>query len=194
MPKSQKSTEELKESIMQACITLFNQKGLKFTMDDVASYCHISKKTMYVVFNDKEELFLAMVDYLFDGIKKSEQEVLSDPSLSTLDKIRKILGVMPESYKEIDFEKLYLLKDKYPVIYKEVEKRLESGWETTIALLEQGQKEGVIRPVNILLVKLVYEAALEQFFQRDILISNKISYQKAIDEVVGIVVEGIRTK
>ena len=149
---------------------------------------------MYVVFNDKEELFLAMVDYLFDGIKKSEQEVLSDPSLSTLDKIRKILGVMPESYKEIDFEKLYLLKDKYPVIYKEVEKRLESGWETTIALLEQGQKEGVIRPVNILLVKLVYEAALEQFFQRDILISNKISYQKAIDEVVGIVVEGIRTK
>ena len=37
MPKSQKSTEELKESIMQACITLFNQKGLKFTMDDVAS-------------------------------------------------------------------------------------------------------------------------------------------------------------
>ncbi|MBR6309004.1 MAG: TetR/AcrR family transcriptional regulator [Lachnospiraceae bacterium] len=194
MPKSQKSTEELKESIMQACINLFNQKGLKFTMDDVASYCHISKKTMYVVFNDKEELFLAMVDYLFDGIKKSEQEVLSDHSLSTLDKIRKILGVMPESYKEIDFEKLYLLKEKYPVIYKEVEKRLESGWETTIALLEQGQKEGVIRPVNILLVKLMYEAALEQFFQRDILISNKISYQKAIDEVVGIIVEGIRTK
>ena len=194
MPKSQKSTEELRESIMQACITLFNQKGLKFTMDDVASFCHISKKTMYVVFNDKEELFLAMVDYLFDGIKKSEQEVLNDPSLATLDKIRKILGVMPESYKEIDFEKLYLLKDKYPVIYKKVEKRLESGWETTIALLEKGQKEGVIKPVNILLVKLMYEAAVEQFFQRDILVSNKISYQKAIDEVVDIVVEGIRTR
>lgn len=194
MPKSQKSTEELRESIMQACITLFNKKGLKFTMDDVATHCHISKKTMYVVFNDKEELFLAMVDYLFDGIKKSEQEVINDLSLSTLGKIRKILGVMPESYKEIDFEKLYLLKDKYPVIYKKVEKRLESGWDTTIALLEKGQKEGVVKPVNILLVKLIYEAAVEQFFQRDILVSNKISYQKAIDEVVDIVVEGIRKR
>jgi hypothetical protein len=40
----------------------------------------------------------------------------------------------------------------------------------------------------------MYEAAVEQFFQRDILVSNKISYQKAIDEVVDIVVEGIRTR
>ena len=191
MARIQKDTQELKKDIMQACIVLFNEKGLKFTMDDVAAYCHISKKTMYVVFNDKEELFLEMVDYLFDGIKKSEEEVLNDTSLSTLEKIRKILGAMPESYNEIDFEKMYLLKEKYPRIYEKVEKRLENGWETTIALLQKGQAEGVIKSVNIPLVKLIYEASIEQFFKRDVLVANNIPYKTAVDEVVNILVEGI---
>ena len=35
------------------------------------------------------------------------------------------------------------------------------------------------------------EATLEQFFQRNILLQNKISYQEALDEVVEILVDGI---
>ena len=35
------------------------------------------------------------------------------------------------------------------------------------------------------------EATIEQFFQRDILIANQISYQEALDEVVNILVDGI---
>lgn len=38
------------------------------------------------------------------------------------------------------------------------------------------------------------EAALEQFFQRDVLISNGISYQEGLDEVVSIIVRGIERK
>ena len=101
-------------------------------MDDLAAILGMSKKTIYNVFSDKNSLFLDMVDYLFDTIKESEQKIVKDTSLSTIEKIRHILGVMPESYKEIDFEQLYLLKDKYPDIYRKVEKRLESGWETTL--------------------------------------------------------------
>jgi len=163
-------------------------------MDDVAVGCHISKKTLYMIFNDKEELFLAMVDYLFDGIKASEKEVLNDTSLSTIEKIRKILGVMPEGYQEIDFVQLYALKDKYPSIYKKVEDRLENGWDTTISLIERGIEEGVVKPVDIPIVKIMMEASLEQFFQRDVLVRNKISYNKALNEVVDIIVEGIRAK
>ena len=183
---------EVKARVMQACIRLFNEKGLKFTMDDVASACHISKKTMYVIYRDKEDLFFALVDYLFDGIKESENEVVSDTSLSTLEKIRKILGVMPESYRELDFGKIYLIRDKYPGIYKKVEERLETGWETTITLIEQGIKEGVVRPVNIPMVKMMFEASLEQFFRRDVVSRNNLTYNEALDQVVDIILEGIR--
>lgn len=101
---------------------------------------------------------------------------------------------MPEGYREIDFRQLYILKDKYPEIYRQVENRLETGWETTIALLEQGMEEGVIRRIDIPILKMMLEASLEQFFQRDVLLRNKISYTEALDEVVNILVDGIAVR
>ncbi len=182
---------ELRESILDGTIKAFNKKGLKFTMDDIAAQLGISKKTIYTVFSDKNSLVSEMVDYCFDSIKESEKRVLNDNSLDTVEKIRAILGVLPEGYKDIDFRQLYLLKDKYPKIYKKVEQRLETGWETTIALLEQGMEEGKIRQIKIPILKTMMEATIEQFFRRDVLITNKISYKEALDEVVNILVDGI---
>lgn len=185
---------ELREIILEGTIVVFNQKGLKFTMDDVAKVLSMSKKTIYTVFDDKESLFLTMVDYIFDKIKDSERQVLADESLDTLEKIRRILGVMPEGYREIDLRQLYGLRDKFPHIYARVEERLENGWESTIALISQGVEEGVIRPVSIPLVKMMMEASLEQFFQRDILIQNQINYVDALEQVVDILVYGIAVR
>ncbi len=180
-----------KQIILEKTMKIFNDKGLKFTMNDLAKELNMSKKTIYQVFEDKNHLLLEMVDYMFDAIKESEQNILEDASLTTVQKIREILGVMPESYRNIDLRKLYLLKEKYPKIYAQVEMRLENGWESTIQLLEQGMGEGVIRQIHIPIFKMMMEASLEQFFQRDILLQNQLSYQEALEEVVGILVDGI---
>lgn len=184
---------ELKEKILEATLSVFNRKGLKFTMDDIAKELGMSKKTIYTVYRDKQTLFLAMVEHMFDSVKESERQIVMDETMSTLEKIRKILCVMPESYRNVDFRKLYLLKEKYPQVYRQVELRLETGWETTIALLEQGIKEGVIRDIRIPILKMMLEASLEQFFQRDVLLRNDIGYLEALDEVVGILIDGIGT-
>lgn len=183
-----------KEKILLATIKAFNQKGLKFTMDDIASILAMSKKTIYTIFKDKNTLFMEMVDYLFDTIKESESEIMEDNTLSTIEKIRRILGVMPESYKDIDLRQLYMLKGKFPEIYRHVEERLENGWETTIRLLEQGIEEGVIRPVNVLMFKMMMEASIEQFFQRDILMRAGMTYTQGLDEIVGILLDGVAVK
>ena len=54
----------VREEILDATIVLFNQKGLKFTMDDLARELHRSKKTIYVIFPDKKKLLDEMVDYI----------------------------------------------------------------------------------------------------------------------------------
>ena len=185
---------DLRENILQGTLEVFNTKGLKFTMDDIAKNRKISKKTIYKVFHDKEEMFLAVVDYLFDCIKDEEQKVANDESLTTIEKVKKILGVLPNSYMDIDFRQLYSVRDSFPKIYAKIEERLENGWELTISLIEQGMAEGVIRPIRIPILKMMLEASLEQFFQRDILVSNKIKYQDALEEVVDILVEGIEAK
>lgn len=182
---------ELRKSILENTLRVFNKKGLKFTMDDIAREMSISKKTIYTVFNDKEELFFASVDYMFDSVKEAEQTILDNPNLSTVEKIRAVLGVMPDGYKDVDISQLYVLKDKFPKIYAQVEQRLENGWEKTIALIEQGMEEGMIRKVSIPIVKVMMEASLEQFFQRDILIRNGLTYQEALTEVVDILMSGM---
>lgn len=183
---------EQKERILKGTIQAFNEKGLKFTMDDLARILGMSKKTIYMEFTDKNSLFLAMVDYLFDGIKESEEEIINNTDIDIVDKITTMLGVLPESYKDIDLRQLYMLKDKYPVIYKRVEERFENGWQQTIELLKEAMEEGKVRKVNVDIFKMMMEAAIEQFFQRDILIYNSLSYEEGLKEVVGILMNGIK--
>lgn len=177
--------------ILEGLLEVFREKGIRFTMDDVAKQVGMSKKTLYVSFRDKEIMVLRMVDYLFDGIKESEQAVIADETMDTLSKIRTILGVMPDSYRNLDFDQIYEIKERYPKIYEKIEQRLENGWEGTISLLNKGMDEGVIRPVSIPIVKCMFESALEQFFRRDVLKQNGISYQEGLKEVVSILVDGI---
>ena len=160
-------------------------------MDDVASEVSMSKKTIYVLFKDKQSMFMEMVDYCFDKIKESEKQIMENESLNTVEKIRGVLGVLPEGYGEINFSQLYELKEKYPEIYLRLESRLETGWEGTIALLQKGMDEGVIRPFNVTVFKTMFEATLEQFFRRDVLVMNGIAYADALNEVVDILIEGI---
>lgn len=186
---------DVKEKILDGTMQVFNEKGLKFTMDDVAKRVGMSKKTIYTVFRDKETMFISMVDYVFDSIKEEEQKILEDETLPTVEKIRLILGVLPERYKDVDYRKLYQLKDKYPAINKQVENRLETGWEITISLIEQGIEEGVVRNnIHIPIVKLMMESVLEHSFQRDVLIQNQINYMDALEEFVNIVVDGIAVR
>jgi AcrR family transcriptional regulator len=183
--------EELQEVILEGTIAVYREKGIHFTMDDLARHLGMSKKTIYTVFREKDELLLTLVDYMFNSIKKSEQKILEDPSLSTIDKIHKILGVIPDGYKNIDFRELSILRDRFPKIYEQLQNRLETDWEGTIALLEQGMEEGVIRKFPIPILKMMLEASLEQFFQRDILKANNLTYREGLEEVVNILVNGI---
>lgn len=187
--------EDLRIRILEETIQIFNDKGLKCTMDDIAKGCGISKKTIYTVFSDKNELFIAMVDYLFEGVKKAQQELIDNEYIDLIDKIRGVMSVMPERYFEIDFSKLSDLKEKYPDVYDRVRFRLESGWEATLYLMEQARGQGIIRSnTNTLLVKMMLEASLEHFFQSEALDDNRITYQEALKQVVDILLDGIIVK
>ncbi len=187
-------SEENKSKILEATTVVFNRKGMKFTMDDIAQELSMSKKTIYKIFKDKEALLYEMVDYAFDRIKESENAVMKDASLGTLDKLKKLLGVLPETYMEVDFRQISPLKEKYPKVYKRMEQRLDSGWEATLSLMEQGMAQGVIRPFSMVIFKATFEAALVQFLGSKLLYQSQMTYQEALEELVEMMVEGIATK
>ncbi len=181
----------MKKRIIEGALGVVERQGVKFTMDDLAAELGMSKKTIYTVFRDKNSLLIAMVDYVFDIIKESEARVLEDDKLSLTGKIRTILGVMPENCSNFDFTQFYPLKDKYPEVYDRVRERLESGWEMTQDLIEQGIQQGLVRPVDLRIFQMTFESAVERFLMGDELQSQGISYFDALDELVTIMVDGI---
>ncbi len=182
----------MEEKIMNAAIEEFSEKGLKFTMDDVAKHLGISKKTLYKVFASKEDLLVGIADTCFRDIKKSEQEITDDPDMDIVTKIEKILIVLPEKYQNIGLSMLYQLYEKYPKIYKRVAEYLTTDWDNTIKLIQQGIEEGKIRPIAIPILKAMVESTIQTFMASDVLVENHLTYEKGMQEMVKIIMEGIK--
>ncbi len=184
----------MNERIIEGALNVFRTKGPKFTMDNLASEMKMSKKTIYTVFRDKNELMCEMVDYAFDMIKEAEDKVYNDQSLATVEKIRRILAVLPESHYGFDFAAIRHMAEKYPQAYEKLTIRLESGWDKTFELLKSGIAEGSIREIDFDIFKLMYEAAVERLLMGDILESKEVEYPQALAQVVDIMVDGIVKK
>lgn len=184
----------MEKRIIEGALRVVEKKGSHFTMGELATELGMSKKTIYTVFRDKNSLLIAMVDYVFDRIKESERAVMEEENLSLQERIRKILGVMPETFQGLEFSQLYLLQDKYPKMYQRVQERLESDWEMTLSLIREGIDQGIVRPVNFRVFQIAFEATTERFLVKNELAGSGISYMEALDELVRILVDGILIK
>ncbi len=183
---------ELEERIINTAIDTFAETGLKFTMDDITKRMHISKKTIYAVYKTKEDMLLSVVDYCFADIKKNEKILAADESLDIVEKIKKVMTVIPDRYTGIGLSNLAGLEEKFPNVYKRVEYYLASDWEGTIALLEQAMEAGAIRKVSIPILKTAFESTIESFLTGDVLVKNEIPYETAMQELIDMLIEGVR--
>ncbi|MBO6239677.1 MAG: TetR/AcrR family transcriptional regulator [Butyrivibrio sp.] len=182
---------DVKKKIMDSVINQFNAKGMKFTMDDISKELHISKKTIYKEFNDKDELFFATVDYGFSAIKEKEAEIIADNSLELIEKIKKLIVCLPDNYKNIDFRRVYQLREKYPEVYKKIAERVESDWGETEKLLQKAMDEGLIKKMPIDFIKLIIEGVIEKFLSSRELTGTGYSYEEALNEMIDIVMNGL---
>ncbi len=185
---------EIKVSIVEEVIRQFNDKGMKFTMDDVSTALHISKKTIYKEFRDKDELFMTTVDYGFSALKEKEAQIIADDSLGLVEKISMLITCLPDKYKHIDYRMIYQLKDKHPEVYRKFTGRIERDWADTEKLISKAMDEGLIRRVPITVIKLMIEGAIEKFLGSDELTKAEIVYEDSLEAMIDIMLNGISGK
>ena len=189
--KEQIIKEEINLRIYESALSLFREKGIKFTMDDIAKNLGISKKTVYQNIQDKETLLNEMVDYGFDLIKAAERKIV-ESEMPLLDKIQQIIIVLPEQYQNLDLRQMIQIKDRYPKIYQKVTVRLETGWEETLRLLQEAMDQGLIRNLNVVILKAILEGAFEHFLGSSVLPDNQIQYETALQTMMDIMMNGIK--
>lgn len=186
--------DQARQKCIDCAIQLCSSQGLDFTMSQLAAQLGMSKKTLYVLFDSKEALLLAAVDAMFDAVKADEAKILARQDLSLADKVRQLVVVLPDSYKNLDWSRLQGVEEKYPAVYGRIRQRLESEWEPTLELLRQGMEQGELRPFQPGLLRAVVEGAMEHFLSSDALQREGIGYVQALDGMMDLLMEGILAK
>lgn len=184
---------ELIDRIFYGAIDEFKENGLKFTMDALAMRIGISKRTLYETIPSKNDLIEYVIERTFADVKQQQQVIFQDADMTLTEKLRKLFTIVPSYSDILDYRRVNEIKRTYPKLYQKVSEHIDNDWEQTIALLEEGMKAGIIRPVNIVILKALLCEIFEQLLDGTFLIQNNITYQKAMKETISIVFEGILT-
>ena len=104
----------MREKIIDTAIEEFTKNGLKFTMNDVAKALGISKKTIYTVFESKQEVLVAIADRYAGDFTEMREEIERDGSLDTLEKLERLFCALPTKYYNIGLSIMFELAQKYP--------------------------------------------------------------------------------
>ena len=138
--------DDTRELIIQTASKQFLLQGCKkVTMDNIATMMHISKRTIYEQFENKEELLLACMNSHNDRTEQILKKCLSreeEPLIATM-LIIKISGDFLVSHAHLMEE----IKDSYPDVYQRFTKdRPKEDENHVLVQLKKAQERGSIRP------------------------------------------------
>lgn len=135
---------DIKEKIILKASQLFREKGIKGTsMDELASSLGISKRTIYVNFEDKEHILIQILNYQREVRNKKIAEYVekSENVIEVFLRLLELFNEMPD-INPIFYEEIY---KNYPNIFNSITDVLEHDQKNLIAFFNMGIEQGMIR-------------------------------------------------
>ena len=160
--------QQLKGRILQIATALFHQHGIKqVKMDDIANDLRISKRTLYEVYENKEDLLFEVLQQ-HDSVKRQQLLEFDKPGTNVINIILEIYRVRTAEFFTVNplfFEDL----QKYPNLLTYVRKLHDDKEAEIVAFIERGKNEGLfLENVNYGIVRELTFAS-EQFVMNNFL-------------------------
>ncbi len=140
---TQQTQTPLQKRIVCAAAELFAEKGIRdVTMDDVSHRLRISKRTLYQVIRDKEELVLICYRADVEAQEESIRQGIADND----DVMSIILKQVDHRLAQMDRLTMASLADfaKYPRLVEAVHKRHRDTEEFVLQFIETGVQQGLL--------------------------------------------------
>ena len=183
----------MKDKILDAVARLIERYGLKkFTVDEVAAELRISKKTLYQYFSGKDEMIR---EYFEENMTSDRQSVLNVMH-SEKDFFEKVHAIVHSSHRyRMPMPVLNEAKQFYPEEWAKIEQLKQFKLDAFQALLKQAADEGILRPdVHFGILSSMLERVSGMFIDTEFLLENGLKATQAIDEALGIIINGIVKK
>ncbi|MHB8208221.1 TetR/AcrR family transcriptional regulator [Mucilaginibacter sp.] len=154
------------ERIIEGGEELFLKAGIKsVTMDDIAKYLGISKKTIYLFFKDKNDLVIALVKKKLKEDEDQMAEIISK-SGNVIEEMINMMKCSEEIVSRINPVVIHDMQKYHPEAWREFQNfKAEVLVHTMEELLTKGIKQGYIRPeIDVKVMSLMRVHQLELGF------------------------------
>jgi len=184
--------QTLEDKILDGFVHAFNESGPSFTLSEIASYLHISKKTIYTIFESKTDIYETLLRKTMKEIHDAQKKVFEDPNLNTREKLLKILTIRTSSEDRLDVSRLFTVEKAEPVFYQHLLKAYETQWDYFSDLVAIGKKDGTLKsdtsaPFLIGMIAKSYE----MLYEGDFLARNHMTYTEAVVKIAKTVLSGV---
>ena len=158
----------VKEHIVLAAAKAFAQKGVKTVrMDDIATGLSISKRTLYELFHDKEDLLL--------DVMKLHREEMQEYMTQVASKAENVLEVLLKFFQRS--------AQKYPKVMRYIDESRKENLDSAMEFYRKGVEQGIFR--NDVNYNIVRAMVCEQM---DLLLHSEICKSYSLGEIYETVV------
>ncbi len=186
---------EAKERVILKSIELFLQAGIRLvTMDQIATEVGMSKRTIYEMFKDKDDLLTQCLESMFQQNKDEFHEIVSksDNAIEAL----YLIGQHGEK-KKASINRLFFedFKKLYPQLWEQFKEKNGPGRESvSFTILQKGLGEGIFRKeLNLEIVDIFVHSMMETCYNAVIFPVNS-DMKEIIGNVIIPYFRGIATR
>lgn len=194
-PFLQNDSVTQRSSIMEVAGRMFFSVGYsRVSMSEIAQELHLSKKTLYREFEDKEDLLRAVVIPKMKASAAETEAVLEDPDIPYLQKLTKLIDIITERTAKASS---VLVRDVYahaPKVYEEIIQFRRERFKCFERLIAQGIATGLLRSdVPAELATRLYTAAMEALVNPAVLAELPYTAKQVSHAIVTMIFAGIMT-
>lgn len=184
--------QELREKIIIAAGELFAKEGIRsITMDDIATSFGISKRTLYELFSDKEDLLIECIRREM----KLEEDYLREQAAKSLNVLEILLKRYQRSIELFHATSKKFFDDikKYPRAYEQLRNRHNRTTEDSVNFFKEGVRQGYFRKdVNFPIVSFLVQSQMDILMESDI--CKTYSFLDVYESIMFTFLRGISTE
>lgn len=187
--------EDTRNSVIETATQMFHTQGIRnVTMDDIAHRLTMSKRTLYQLFADKEDLLLACIIKHEGDLRHHLSNIISQ-STNVLDFLLIIFKAKMQEFDEIT-PSFFADLTKYPRVKEHIEHNKQLQEDEAVAFLERGINQGLFRKgVNFHIVTRLLSSTMEvciqngladQYSQSEIFLNTILPYIRGCATLKGV--------
>jgi len=148
--------EKRRKKILEKALFVFIDEGFEnTTFQKIADYCGITRTTLYTYFKNKKEIFIYSIKQLLVEIEEGIQRIRRDASLSSVEKITRVLSDIFRHLEEhrrllaVLLDYLLFLSKSNVDPEQRVRRRTLKLRHILASMVIEGVKSGELKTVNI---------------------------------------------